>query len=362
MDAMRLLAVVVGLYLVFRYIGSAIAIYRSQGLEAEVRFRVEPAAEFFAARDDHFRFLDQQLRRLGYAFVDAATMEQPFTKAWVSLYWSPKDQLAATVATMSNGIENFTYTEFTQLYRDGRVLGVSNVPVQSVYPEIPVKKSFHYPEFEYPASLIAIHRTLADRFAGDAEMLDYDIEGGFAQVQKYARMESDELVRMGYAREPIGSDGRRALTAKGAWLLTWRSIFPGNVLRQRTQNRVANRVLADSLVDIPLHVGDIHVVPSEGNIYTPIKILAEDEYGVHVAIYSNRYRAIPTAIGEGELFIGNMEALLAEDSPEDEAASFDIGVDHLALSREGFLMWGSIFVQAGSVEEDELKGYRLWSK
>jgi hypothetical protein len=357
MDTMSVLAAVVGLYLVFRYIGSAIAIYRSQGLEAEVRFQVEPAAEFFAARDDHFRFLDQQLRGLGYAFIDAATMDQSATRVWVSLYWSPGDQLAATVATMSNGIENFTYIEFTQLYQDGRVLSVSNVPVQSVYPEIPVKKSFHYPEFEYPASLIAIHHTLAARYAGDAVVLDYDVKGGFSLVQKYARMESDELVRMGYARESIGSDGRRALTAKGAWLLTWRSIFPGNVLRQRAQNRVANRALAGSLVDIPWRAGDIHVVPSEDTSYAPIKILAVDEDAVHVAMYSNRYRTIPAAIGEGELFISSIEAMLTED----EAAGFDIGIGHLPLSREGFLMWGSIFVQAGSVEEDELKGYQLWS-
>jgi hypothetical protein len=357
MDALNVFSVVAFLFLASRYFGGAIAVYRGQRLEAEVRFRVEPAAEFIAARDDKFRFLDQQLRGLGYGLVDAATMDQSFTKAWVGLYWSPEDQLAATLATMSNGIENFTYTEFVRLYQDGRVLSVSNSPIASVYPDIPVKKSFHYPEFEYPASLIAIHRKFADKYASDAAVLDYDTEGGFSLVRKYMRLESDELVRMGYAREPIGSDGRRGLTVKGAWLLTWRSIFPGNVLRQRKQNRAATQALANCLDNLHWNVGDIYVVPSEDNTYAPIKILAEDEDGVHVAIYSNRYRSIPAAIGEGELFIGSIETLLTEGSTEEDAG-FDIGISHLPLSREGFLMWGSIFVQAGSVEAAELEGIK----
>jgi hypothetical protein len=55
--------------------------------------------------------------------------------------------------------------------------------------------------------------------------------------------ESDELAKRGYCYNEIDSDGKRSLTWKGAYLITWRSVFPGNRIRDYFDRMYAARIL-----------------------------------------------------------------------------------------------------------------------
>jgi hypothetical protein len=57
---------------------------------------------------------------------------------------------------------------------------------------------------------------------------------------------SDELVKRGYCYNEIDTEGKRSLTWKGAYLLTWRSVFPGSRIRDYIDRSYARNMLKNT--------------------------------------------------------------------------------------------------------------------
>lgn len=96
--------------------------------------------------------------------------------------------------------------------------------------------------------------------------------------------------------------------------------------------------------------GGLYVAPHESGGFVPLKILALDNHGVHVRIYSNVYPAPPARIDEPALYMAGV------DKRQDEP----LGVGHLPISRDSFSGWGVRFVQQSLLVAEELQGYRVW--
>ncbi len=71
----------------------------------------------------------------------------------------------------------------------------------------------------------------------------YDRSMGFKHVEDFMARESDEMVKRGYCNSLIDPDGKRSLTWKGAYLLTWRSVFPGSWIKNLAERSYAARIL-----------------------------------------------------------------------------------------------------------------------
>ena len=108
---------------------------------------------------------------------------------------------------------------------------------------------------------------------------------------------------------------------------------------------------ATSDVDVAKWVdGGLYVGQQEDGTYVPMKILKVDAHGVHVRIYSNVYRTLPSRIDEASLYMAGV------DKREDEP----LGMGHMPVSNETFSDWGATFVQQSSVVAEELQGYEMW--
>lgn len=221
-----------------------LVVWRSQTLPGRVRFEPIEPETFFAERDDEFRGHDQAMRALGFVFLGASHLTDDKTDTWFALYAHPGDQACAMVVSLVNPLKRATYVEFTQLYDDGSVLNVNDGPVPSPYPRWHRKLVARFSDVHAPGELHARFRRIRAGIANSSPPVTLAPDRAFEAVARHLAEESDHLVARGYCQPALGPDGRRALTPKGACLLTWRSIFPGKRLLEARDRREAASLLA----------------------------------------------------------------------------------------------------------------------
>lgn len=96
-------------------------------------------------------------------------------------------------------------------------------------------------------------------------------------------------------------------------------------------------------------VGGLYATQDKDGSYRIVKMLVVDEFAVHLRIYANRFKAIPTQVRSSELSAGRF------GSPE------GFGIGHFPVAREGFALGERVLVGRESVSYDELDGYRIWA-
>ena len=208
-----------------------ILIKKTQKLPARVKFRSHDEREFFLNRDEYFHALNNEIRNLGFNYLGSSFMEDSHTETHFSLYCNDKDSTCAMVVSMVSKVKTITYLEFSQVYSDGSMLDVSNANQVSPFPKMNIKIAARFPEIDNPSKLYEVFKKLKSSLKNSCQPTAYDKNKGFKMVEDFMAKESDILVEKGYCQEPIDRDGRRALTLKGAYLITWRSVFPGNKIR-----------------------------------------------------------------------------------------------------------------------------------
>lgn len=95
------------------------------------------------------------------------------------------------------------------------------------------------------------------------------------------------------------------------------------------------------------------------------KVLAVDDYGVHLRIFANAPVERPEKVDPGSLQLGFFPVeTLGHEGMGSIADSLTRGafpgVGHLPVSWVTFLQMEAEFIQAGEVSEEELEGYREW--
>lgn len=96
--------------------------------------------------------------------------------------------------------------------------------------------------------------------------------------------------------------------------------------------------------------GSVCAIPREDGGFQIVKVLAIDERGVHLRMYSDRFESIPARVDERGL------SMKGPDRAENEYP----GMGHIPLSNETFSDWGAIPVQVSAVLPEELEGYEIW--
>ena len=98
--------------------------------------------------------------------------------------------------------------------------------------------------------------------------------------------------------------------------------------------------------------GALYTTKETDGSYGIVKVLKKDDGGVHLRVYSNRFEARPTSVRESDLYMAGMDSKPGEQ----------MGMGHAPISWRSFRTWGAEFVQASSVAESELEGYRMWQE
>ncbi|MGF1529247.1 MAG: hypothetical protein ACFCBW_21070 [Candidatus Competibacterales bacterium] len=223
-------------------------VWRTQTLPAKVHFEPLEEGELLQQVDDAFLAYDRDFKANGFEPLAASTLSDSHTDSYFRLYWHTALQLAATGVVIKGRAprgegQGVTYGELTQRYDDGTVLNVSNSSQPEAFPELGFKKAFRFPEVQSVAELVAIHGKLRSKYQPSASPLILDAKYCLQELADYIYRESEALRRLGLCRAPIDADGRRALTLWGAFVLTSRSVFPGQNWVERANRNRARRAL-----------------------------------------------------------------------------------------------------------------------
>ena len=177
--------------------------------------------------------------------VGNSSLHDSHTDTWFRVYWHAQLKLAGTVVGISaTNQPDLTYCEFSQKFSDGRWLHVSNSNRPEAYPALPIKQSFQFPKVMVVEQLLSLHAQLRQRLKGDLQPIDYQAEQGFAEITAFLREESDALLDKGLVKPEIDADGKRSLTLYGAFVMTWRSVWPGRAIVAALKRRGTKRAVA----------------------------------------------------------------------------------------------------------------------
>ena len=227
MMANTLIALLLAYVLHLNVIGPFV-ILRTLKIPARPRFDEIDEEAHLAASGENYKALSLELESLGFRRVGSSVFADSHNVSNFTLFTNQGDETVAMLVTMHSSQRHFTYAEFSQLYSDGSMLDVSNAPVASPYPRMKLKMAARFPEVNDTATLYEILLKLKKQLSNTARPVPYDAAQGFRPVEAFMERECDELVRLGYCRPEIDRDGRRSLALKGAFLLTWKSVFPAN--------------------------------------------------------------------------------------------------------------------------------------
>ncbi|NLD35828.1 MAG: hypothetical protein GX654_03080 [Desulfatiglans sp.] len=218
-----------------------------QKLPARIRFAGHDENEFLISRDEEFNRLDSEIKTIGFEYIGSSYMKDTNAETNFSLYTNETDLTCALVVSIISSVKTITYVEFSQLYEDGSMLNIFNSSQVLPFPDMDLKIALRYPDIKSPKELYNVFVRIKNNLKNTARPMAYDKSKGFKHIEDFMARESDDLVKRGYCYNEIDSDGKRSLTLKGAYLLTWRSIFPGSRIRELIDRSYASRILKNLL-------------------------------------------------------------------------------------------------------------------
>ncbi len=220
-------------------------VWRTQKIPTIVQFELVGGVDFLVRCTEGVPYFDEPMIDAGFVVVGNSSLHYSHTDTWFRVYWHAQLKLAGTVVGISaTNQQDLTYCEFSQKFSDGRWLNVSNSSRPEAYPALPIKQSFQFPDVLVVEQLMSLHAQLRQRLKGDLQPVDYQAEQGFAEITAFLREESDALLDKGLVKPEIDADGKRSLTLYGAFVMTWRSVWPGRAIVAALKRRGAKRAVA----------------------------------------------------------------------------------------------------------------------
>lgn len=237
-----LLAIALVPLLLLNLLGPLI-IWKSQRLPARPELQEYQPDNFLAERESQFCEWHRELGQLGYQVATTASLEDTQVSSHIAVYSHPDDSSCATLACLESIKGNLVYLEFSQLHADNSILDVSNSPQVSAYPRLPHKRTLRFPKVITAAELHRIFIDLRSHLSNSSVPVPPQPDRLLEQVIEHFGIESDALVKRGICHPDIDTDGKRSLTLKGAYMLTWASVFPGKPLKDRLDQYLSCRLL-----------------------------------------------------------------------------------------------------------------------
>lgn len=198
-------------------------IWKQQGVPADYQLEKLPPEPFLAKCNEEFRLWHRNLLLLGFEPLGMAELVMSHAKTRCSLY-RHDNGFIATVATAGNAQMESNMLEFTQLYADGRVFSIHNATQLPVYPELPYKRAVRLPGIRDASALLQAALKLRKQQTGTPATIAAGEE--FQHACDFLAREQQDLIRRGYFANNLRPDGLRGLTLKGAYLMSWKLIWP----------------------------------------------------------------------------------------------------------------------------------------
>ncbi|MGH8492876.1 MAG: hypothetical protein ACRERR_07190 [Moraxellaceae bacterium] len=233
------LSIAIGMVIALHVL-APLLIWKQQGITADYRLQQLPAEAFLAERNEEFRGWHNDLLAMNFAYLGSSQLTLSHAKTFVSLY-RHDNGLVATVATSANAMQEVNMLEFTQVYADGSVLSSNNSTQLGIFPALPYKQCYRLPAIRDARALMQAALLLRKQRPGELATLSAGRE--FEEIADFLNREHQDLLRKGYFASALRPDGLRGLSLKGAYLMTWKLLWPTRPWLDAGQRRQGIRAL-----------------------------------------------------------------------------------------------------------------------
>jgi hypothetical protein len=203
----------------------------------------------------HFREATRQLVEAGFEVLTGFGLprQTPRVRAVLILFANRVTKEAAMATAMYGDLPDgpqlqTAYVEIISLFRDGALVQTNNSRVLGAFPKRPGVFTTQFPQVHNIARLVTLHRALVERYGGVGEKrlrLDEEFHGDArAYLAACMREELERQVPNGYMFLSE-SEGLFRPTWKGAFLMTWKQLFPFKQLREAYRDRRAKQLVAE---------------------------------------------------------------------------------------------------------------------
>lgn len=254
-EALWGVAIAVGL-VAFLYLGTPLFIYSAQKFEAEpkvVPFDVE-TQKWPPAIQKLFKAARASLELDGFDLLTGIMLPSaaPNIKTVMLLFSNPQTRDGAMATAMyavpfdPTGLQTL-YVEYTCRFRNGQVVNTNNSSQLSGFPPRDHVVSSWLPTVRDPGELFRIHSAIADAQQSRSQKVlrhEEEFDGDVVEyIRKVAYRESfEDVVKTGWLFETSDGEYFRP-TLKGAYLMTWRELWPLKIFRKKQRDRAEREVL-----------------------------------------------------------------------------------------------------------------------
>ena len=167
------------------------------------------------------------------------------TSSYVAYFCNRTTNEHANMCALVTPKNTASYLEFSTRFTNGMVLETNTNGTLPLTPENPELRIFRFPKIQAPQALYRIHRQLAEKYASGQWPMG---EPKGEELQRFVRLLENygpRHARIGYMYLADDAEFYK-LTWKGAFLMTWRGLWPTAILRRLLQ-RHAMQAELDSL-------------------------------------------------------------------------------------------------------------------
>ncbi len=244
--------------LIFSGIVAPILVHAKQRMAAKPRFDLFDPRNLPQDKAEYFVRNLQMLQREGFEPGPFASWENGENQRILfALAVNRKNRdmamsVFATAGTETKPVE-VRYTEFCTVFADSTELNTNSNPQPDVLKQFPDKKVFSFPRVKDPHHLYNLHRRLLARFALGKEAVLPPKDTEVVAVQMSAARFFSRQIKAGYFQTDKSGEIMRP-TWKGAFLMTWKLVWPVGSIRNILQRRRMNLLLHQLLSPEPRHV------------------------------------------------------------------------------------------------------------
>jgi hypothetical protein len=223
------LAVALALYFAFMHLVAPLFVLRRHGIPCEYRFPPGDLAATLVEATEPFRETCRQLVDLGFSPVATSRLGMSNTNTTFVLFRRPGDPCIATAMLGRSAVVTRIVVDLTQPYRDGSCLSLNNSPYPPLFSRLRVKIAYQLAGTREIGELLERFRRLRER-CGLQDPVTLPQGGELASLERFMNSEVAALRELGLYADRCDK-GLRRLTIKGAYLFSWKLMWPWKPLR-----------------------------------------------------------------------------------------------------------------------------------
>lgn len=250
--------------LIFSGLVAPIVVHAKQRQAAKPRFDLFDPRNLPQDRADYFVRNLQLLQKEGFepaAFVSWESNENQRILFVLAVNRENRDMAMSVLATAGAETKpiEIRYTEFCTVFTDSSEINTNSNSQPDVLKQFPDKKVFSFPSVEDPHHLYILHRRLLARFALGKEAVLPAKDTEVMAVQRSVTCFLDRQAKAGYFETDASGEILRP-TWKGAFLMTWKLVWPmgfiWNIRHRRRMNMLLSQLLSPELKHGPRQISE----------------------------------------------------------------------------------------------------------